>query len=30
MTRAFSPGADSWGEDDNARRYDAYARVHPV
>lgn len=27
---ALSPGADSWGEDDNARRYDAYARVHPM
>jgi SAM-dependent methyltransferase len=27
---AVSPGADSWGEDDNARRYDAYTRVHPM
>lgn len=27
---ARSPAADSWGEDDNARRYDAYARVHPM
>src|SRR5262249_5295635 len=30
MTGAFSPGTDRWGEDDNARRYDAYARVHPM
>jgi SAM-dependent methyltransferase len=25
-----SPSADSWGEDDNARRYDAYTRIHPM
>jgi SAM-dependent methyltransferase len=25
-----SPSADGWGEDDNARRYDAYARIHPM
>jgi SAM-dependent methyltransferase len=24
-----SPAGDSWGEDDNPRRYDAYAREHP-
>jgi SAM-dependent methyltransferase len=24
------PGADIWGEDDNARRYDAFARHHPI
>lgn len=24
-----SPADDVWGEDDNARRYDAYAREHP-
>ena len=24
-----SPANDVWGEDDNARRYDAYAREHP-
>ena len=27
---ALSPAADSWGEDDNARRYDAYNQVHPM
>jgi SAM-dependent methyltransferase len=27
---ALSPAADSWSEDDNARRYDAYAQVHPM
>ena len=24
------PDADIWGEDDNARRYDAFARQHPI
>lgn len=27
---AGSPDADIWGEDDNARRYDAFARQHPI
>jgi SAM-dependent methyltransferase len=27
---AGGPDADIWGEDDNARRYDAFARQHPV
>jgi SAM-dependent methyltransferase len=27
---ACGPDADSWGEDDNARRYDAFTRRHPV
>jgi SAM-dependent methyltransferase len=27
---ACGPDADIWGEDDNARRYDAFARQHPV
>ena len=27
---AVTPAGDGWGEDDNARRYDAYARVHPI
>ena len=26
----LGPGADSWGEDDNARRYDAFAREYPM
>jgi hypothetical protein len=27
---ARGPDADIWGEDDNARRYDAFARQHPI
>lgn len=27
---ADGPDADIWGEDDNARRYDAFARQHPI
>ena len=27
---APGPGADSWGEDDNARRYDAFAHEYPM
>lgn len=27
---ACGPDADIWGEDDNARRYDAFARQHPI
>jgi hypothetical protein len=27
---ADTPSADSWGKDDNARRYDAFARRFPM
>src|SRR5258708_40071988 len=30
MPSSRLPGADPWGEDDNARRYDAFARQYPM
>ena len=30
MPVADTPSADSWGKDDNARRYDAFARRFPM